>query len=289
MLSWRIHSALLSGREDELVEHLAGLGDSAQLVSGHWRELPRPLPCASAALALTTIQDARFVLQGKWEAVPGLYFDARKYDVSYWMPRIDEAIPVLNRRGLFVPAGTLATVPLPLWTQGFPGTNGLIFLRPDSGLKLFSGTVLDCHARKIRNWRDLAAVFHKVVGGVQKEALLCIAPGVRLKPLEWRFWIVDRKVVASTPYSWDKEDIPWQSPPAEALYLAQEVAANEWQPDIAYVVDVVQVAMGDEPFWVNEINAVSTSGLYGVPFDPLIGALREAAMREVAGELTITD
>src|SRR5690606_31966545 len=118
----------------------------------------------------------------------------------------------------------------------------------------------------------------------------------RLEATEWRFWIVGRTVVANASYSWEQEDVPWAPPPLEALQVAQAMAANSWQPDIAYVVDVVRESseditpggpIGSNGYFLNELNAASTSGLYNAPFSPLLTALREAVLGEVAGDLSV--
>lgn len=287
-MRWRIHTGLTAGREAEAAALLASLGDSVQWVTGRKPVDPEHASLENGALALTTIQDARSLL-GRWQATPGLYFDLRKYDVSYWLPRVADRIPVLNRGCVFTPLGLVPWIPTQFWTGHLPRSNGLLFVRPDSGLKLFPGFVLDCHARRVRNWYGVGDEIGKEVRLLSPESLICIASGYRLKSLEWRFWIVDRRVVASTPYSWEEGAAAWQEPPTEALQIAAEMAANRWQPDIAYVADVVQLADGDEPFYLNELNAASTSGLYGVPFAPLFEALRDAVTRELAGDLAVED
>ena len=292
MLTWRIHSGLIENRESEMENLLLSLGDRVQFVRGHWRDLPPALsPEAGEAggLALTTLQDACALPEKGWGSPRLLYFDRRKYDVSYWLPRISDGIPVLNRQMLFLPAGQISWIPVPLGASPFPLSNGLLFVRPDSALKPFPGIVLDCDHKKLRNWQDVAHEVARVVPGLAPEKLICIAPGRQLNRLEWRFWIVDRKVVAATPYSWEEGGESWEEPPAEAQRIAQEMATNAWQPDIAYVADVVQLATGDEPFYLNEINAASTSGFYSVPFEPLIAALRAAVQRELTGELSVED
>jgi hypothetical protein len=64
----------------------------------------------------------------------------------------------------------------------------------------------------------------------------------QLKDVEWRFWIVNREVVAYSPYSWQNE-ICWALAPNKVLKIAKLVAENPWQPDIAYVVDIVETPM----------------------------------------------
>lgn len=164
-----------------------------------------------------------------------------------------------------------------------------LFVRPDSGLKPFPGLVLDCQAQNLKTWADVASALAYDLRGQAPEKLVCLAPGYRLMPLEWRFWVVNRTVVASSPYSWEDGVVPWQAPPEAALKLAEAMAQNAWQPDIAYVVDVVQRQDGAAPFYINELNAASTSGLYSVPFDALLPALRAAVLAESSGELCLED
>ena len=106
----------------------------------------------------------------------------------------------------------------------------------------------------------------------------------QLKQIEWRFWIVNKQVVAWAPYCWE-EDIPWSLAPERMLSLAREVSQNPWQPDIAYVVDIVETERAD--VFVNEINAASTSGVYAVPIEDLLLALRNVAHLEISDELTL--
>lgn len=286
---WRIHCGLIGTREAELSDLLTNGGDTVQFVSGRRPELPiDPQSITGGALALTTIQDAK-LLAARWPVSPGLYFHPRKYDVSYWLPRTQRDIPALNRGAFFVPFGLVPSIAQSLWTSGIVLSDGLLFVRPDSGLKPFAGFVVDCNKPGVKNWQGVADEIAREVRHLAPETLICIATGRKLKPVEWRFWIVDRKVVASAPYSWDSGALLWRHPPYDALRCAEAMAQNPWQPDIAYVADVVQLDGGDEPFYLNEINAASTSGLYNVLAEPLFDALRSAVVRELAGEISIED
>lgn len=298
MFSWRIHSKLLDHkpRQAELQALLNNWGDTVQFVDGHWRNLPAPLPLETmdiAGLCLTTAQDARSLLQHGLPRGWQLYFDPHKYDVSHWLPRISAVIQTLNRGCLFVPFGLIGDLPLPLPGFGFPmADDGYLFVRPDSGLKSFPGFSFDC--RTFSSWHDVKQGLVTELRHVEPEKLVCLAPRRILDPLEWRFWVCNRQVVAGTPYSWADEQPAWMEPPAAAQKIAQQVAANPWQPDLAYVLDVVQLAtppMDDpwEGFRLNEINAASTSGLYAVPLQPLFTALRDVLARECAGELAVED
>lgn len=280
---WRIHEGLVPDRKTELDLLLRSFGDNVQWVRGGRRELAPPEQFgsrSSPALALTTIQDAR-ALDGTWEVTPGLYFHQRKYDVSYWLPRLAFDIPVLNRGCIFTPIGLLRWMP----SEIISGDH--LFLRPDSGLKTFPGLTFD-----VGRETPLLSLFNQLTAtykGLPPELMVCVARACRIHPIEWRFWIVDRKVVASTPYSWNDEAMVWKEPPYAATRVAMQMASNLWQPDVAYVCDVVEQVVDGVQFHLNELNALSTSGLYRVPFEPLISSLRSVVMREASGEVMLED
>lgn len=307
-ISWRVHRSLVEARESDLSTMIGHLGDTLQLVDGRVRDLPYDMPKQritivardghpsgvkqSTGLALTTIQDAQQLLRrgDGWNL--RLYFDSKKYHVSYWLARIDEQIPLLNRETIFCPAGNIAHLP-PALLDLLVGQSGELFVRPDSGLKPFTGfSVIGLSGTAaMRTWRTAARQIAVNVPNLEPERLLCLARAVPLHPVEWRFWIVDRQVVASSPYSWTEDARTWWAPPAGAESVARAMAANAWQPDIAYVIDVAQRLdrSGDDAFTLCEVNAASTSGVYAARFETLLPALRDAMMRENLGELSIEE
>jgi len=273
-MHWRLHTAIFGYEANAAATFLRGLGDTVQIVSGSTRDLPPveqvsvPMP----ALAITTLQDAAKNHTGP--GVPWLFFDARTYDVSVWMPRIASSIPVLNRGSVFLPFGMLQA-PCPALLS-WVGDDGDVFVRPDSGRKLFTGFMV-----KVAGDGSLDIGGEHQMRLVASDAMCLVAPAKKMDPIEWRFWIVDRKVVASTPYSWDTDPV-WAPAPESCHAVAQAMAGNPWQPDIAYVVDVVEHS-GQS--YLLEINAASTSGVYAAPLEPLLLALRDVAQREHAGEI----
>lgn len=277
-MHWRLHTAIFGYETNTAATFLRGLGDSVQIVSGSIRDLPpvEQVPVPMPALAITTLQDAAKNHTGP--SVPWLYFDARTYDVSYWMPRISSSIPVLNRSGVFLPFGMLQA-PCPALLS-WVGEECSVFIRPDSGRKLFTGFVA-----KVAAGGSLSIGHEHQTRLVAPDAMCLVAMAKNMASIEWRFWVVDRKVVASTPYSWDTEP-EWLPAPESCLAVAQAMAANPWQPDLAYVVDVVEHA--GQSFLL-EINAASTSGVYAAPLEPLLLALRDVAQREHAGEIARED
>jgi len=287
---WRLHESILRDRVQEVAEYLQGIGDRVQVVRGRYDSLagddaPRdPLPGEIGGIAITTIQEAKTGLQGRWKYPRMLFFDRESYHVSHWMPRIHLSVPVLNRRCLFVPIGMVQHL------EFVAQFGHSLFVRPNSGLKPFTGFPIDCRKENIKSWFRLAQYLDPArpdsyagIAGLDPSTMICISQHKELETTEWRFWIIDRKVVASTPYGWSGTGHPWQEPPPGALNIATQMANNKWQPDLAYVVDVVQTAE-DGLFWLNEINAASTSGWYSARLDDLIPALRHAVVQQTRDE-----
>lgn len=291
-MRWRLHSAIFSDSTKlaEAQDYLVKLGDSVQVVSGRRAELPPVDSCNEMSgpfLAITTLQDAKSLLNSG-NGVPGLYWDRIKYDVSYWMPRLEPHIPVLNRDGMFWPLGMLQSFNKLLVAVFGIGT--FVFIKPDQGNKAFTGFITEV----TNSGLDLTTQHQ--LKHLSPETMCFVAPAVTLSNREWRFWVANRNVVAWSPYSWDGPEEPWTPVPANVLQVAENMARNPWQPDISYVVDVALVSTSnkldpngaEEPFLL-ELNAASTSGIYNVPIPVLLGALRDVAYRELAGELAISD
>ena len=190
---------------------------------------------------------------------------------------MDTSTPVLNREGIWVPYGMLINLSKEL-LRSLQSHDRKIFIKPDKGHKSFTGLSFftERFHEEIRE--------HTGYLNLDPHVMCFLARHQQLKEIEWRFWIVNKQVVAWAPYSWEGE-IPWSLAHERMLSLAREVALNSWQPDLAYVVDIVETKTGS--VFVNEINAASTSGVYSVPIEDLLSALRDVAHLEFSGELTL--
>ena len=276
---WRLHTAIFGDQLQEAYNYLMSQGDHVQVVTGSSltvETVPEIQP--QAALAITTLQDARSqsgCFRG--HCSPWLFYDDVNYSVSSWLPRLDRSISVLNREGIWVPYGMLCNLSKDL-LRSLQSYDRKIFIKPDKGHKSFTG------------FSVFTERFHEEIRenigylNLDPHVMCFLARHPQLKEIEWRFWIVNRVVVAYAPYSWE-EDIPWTLAPEGIHLLAHKMAKNSWQPDLAYVVDVVETKRGY--VFVNEINAASTSGVYSAPITDLLSALRNVAHLEFAGELTL--
>lgn len=262
---WRLHQAIFKDRIIEAKEYLSKYPDIVQVIQGHVWSADNPLVAEyMPALALTTIQDIRNIQTYKY--TPWFFYHNTNYSVSYWMSYLPN-IDFLNKQSMFIPCGLLKTFNKDILSS--TSNEGKIFIRPNSGNKLFAGCVIELE--------DFEHEVNMIINKLSPENMVVISPYKKLHPVEWRFWIVNNHVIAYTPYSWE-EDLEWKPAPFDALVLAHHVALSGFQIDATYVVDIVSDV--NNKFYINEINATSTSGVYNVPFDKFFHPLRELSLQE---------
>jgi hypothetical protein len=262
---WRIHQAIFRDKLDEALNILDG--DIVQIVNGNILSLPVPFKSPDKpALALTTLQDARQIMSHT-RLTPWLFYNYNDYCVSYWMSNLSDDLPILNKHCMFIPSGLLLSINSRLLHS--LTNQHKVFIRPNSGNKAFTG-----YSIHVDNW-DYEA--HIINEKTNLETMLMISHHIDLSPIEWRCWIVNKQIVAYSPYSWE-EDIKWFKAPDQVLELATKVATSKFQVDVTYVLDIVSDLNNN--YYINEINATSTSGIYDVPLVELLPALRTLSQQE---------
>jgi len=150
-------------------------------------------------------------------------------------------------------------------------SGGCLFIKPNQNLKLFTGKVVS--RKGFDEFRRVEQDCYDVPGDC-----LCVVAKPYAISGEWRFVIADGKVVTGSRYRKDgkqslgraiHKDVPWM--------LAEELACDPWQPDVAYVVDIAQ--SGDE-YGLLEIGAVNSAGLYHCDPKAVVDAISFLAERE---------
>lgn len=145
-------------------------------------------------------------------------------------------------------------------------TNSL-FVRPNSGFKTFTGTTI------------LESRFEEEVNSLSKltsvtdETKILIGP-TRSILAEFRFVIVDRKIVAYSPYSWD-ETVLRNEPMLETIGLV-ELACRTWVPDGCFVIDMAELPRGE--VGIVEYNSFASAGLYKCDLYDVVKAVSAKAM-----------
>ena len=153
------------------------------------------------------------------------------------------------------------------------GSNQL-FVRPVSDRKPFAGqTVISGeYAHKLN-------LIHS--GSSVTGETLCVVAKSKRVYAEFRFFIVDRKIITHTSYGGfagtnNIEFGPDIVKPAEDL--ARVVAEMEWQPDAAYTCDVTVDYTGEAS--IIELNSLSTAGVYNADVNKLMEAVHSQVLRD---------
>jgi hypothetical protein len=128
------------------------------------------------------------------------------------------------------------------------------FVRPNTGDKAFTGSVISCNTSK----HDLRrCIFEGMMDG-----LILLAPTQKIEE-EYRFVIIDGKVITGSIYKirkWDHLEFAEKEIKRGAVMeYAQDIVDDHWQPCKAYTMDV---CLAGGKFKVVELNSFSHTGLH---------------------------
>lgn len=274
---WRLHKAIFGDRIIIAKNIIENFGDEIQIVEGTPSQLANVPPNTNGvSLAMTTLQDAQRLMRKDYPGSPWLLFNNTQYEVSYWLPRIDRNIPVLNRNSIFLPYNSLLYATEKM-IKGVANNEGKLFIKPNTGNKIFTGFTIE-YSNKFKETVENQLMFSKP----ELETLCVVAPYNEIEETEWRFWIAERKIIAYSPYAWESEPEFFEAP-KEILEIAEKMTQNNWQPDCAYVVDFCITK--NKEVMLLEINAASTSGVYSAKLEDLLIGLRKTSIREYNSEI----
>jgi hypothetical protein len=207
---------------------------------------------------------SQLVRETNW--IPGAYNNSPGFDCTSYYPHIGHYL--LTEKYAMLPYGDLQRQKVSLY-QAY-GQSDTIFIRPNSGGKVFTGqTVSYEHFDK-----DVSRLgFYDVA----PSELVVVSPPRNVVD-EWRFIVVDKKVIAGSQYRKDntKNVSPEVSPQARAL--ADEVAAGPYQPARAWSLDICRTI--HDNFYLLEIGCVSCAGWYACDPEPIIREISRVAGEE---------
>lgn len=208
---------------------------------------------------------------------PGAYYSRERFRCSFYMPKL----PISwlgNAEGVYVPFAEFRRR-----TEQFYRMFGVsrLFIRPDSGKKVFTGLTLD------RDNTDQELNSLMQLTSVTGETMIMVTPAKTIKA-EYRFYIVRGQVITASRYMVDGEPRTGTDIDPQCLALAEEVASRRWQIELAYTCDI---GLFDEPDGLQakivELNAFSTSGLYVCDSIALFKAVAAVALAEHNGDVSI--
>jgi hypothetical protein len=270
-VNWLIDADQFDGYRDDLVACIRSLGHEVRFV--HTPSPPYRWEDEGCSYRRAFPKDACVVTHGDIELVtrvrreklwkPGAFATIEKFACSSyyrWFGRF-----ILNQDHVMLPFGELDRKRDYLFDKF--GTDNRIFIRPDSPLKFFTGQV----ATRDTFDADLEFMaFHEFP--TSSIVIFSSAKSIRA---EWRFVVANRKIVAGCQYKSDGQlDLQPHYEPA-AFDLAGTIAAEEYQPDHVWVMDICQTDANN--LHLLEIGGFSFSDLYLCDKLSIVKAVSEAA------------
>jgi len=229
-------------------------------------------------------------LQRKLPWVPGVYLNEKTFECTTYYPKLGNLLLHYDDF-IMLPYGSLYDKEDML----FKMFGDKLFIRPNSGTKEFTGFVTSPHRFEERV--KLAGFYD-----VEPELLVLVSKAFDLER-EWRFVIVDGKVISGSLYRyWGEladdhksvdyvishsskmhkelhEVAAWRKDWENAAWDIAQKAADKWQHDQrAWTIDVCQTKEGEVK--VLEIGCFSCAGMYDNNLRRVISAVSKAALAE---------
>ena len=158
---------------------------------------------------------------------------------------------------------------------GHYGKDAIIFIRPDSGEKLFQAGLLDI--------LDLAR-FHESNQDIEHELVLVSTP----KNIKWegRFIVSkEREIIASSTYRFQGNITQIPSVPEETTKFCKKLLNTvPYYPDSVFCIDLCQD--NDNECWLLEITSFSSAGLYASDKTAIVKRVSEIAEKEFSSWIT---
>lgn len=203
---------------------------------------------------------------------PGMWYNAVTFRPSIWGKKLDYIW--LNKEGIFVQLKHYETI------KRYFAENGIVFMRPDSDLKLFDGGVFDFY--EFESWYKRLEINIETgtYKNLSKDTVVLLSPKKNIIR-EWRYVIIDKEVVAWSLYkangSLFTSSDPLHNNPYAAC-IANHIAKKDWQLSKAYVVDICETENHD--IHMIELNTFNASGFYDCDIMSIIYHASQLAEKE---------
>lgn len=193
----------------------------------------------------------RLAMQRGWT---GLCFDPETFRVDCWNRNRDDMLNQHVRQ---------MSVRECMAAMEHEADDSVWFVRPLHDLKHFDGTVTV--AREIRRWMSSVDSGNFSFDG---DTEVIIAPPQKIHA-EWRYFIVDGKVVDGSSYRIAGQRMA-NAVARPELYEQAQALADGWLPHRTCVMDVAQT---DDGLKVIEFNTFNSSGFYAHDIDKIVAAV----------------
>lgn len=284
-LNWLLDMDFYEGEQE-------GLRDAITAEGMEWKELTRrayymdrfdAFPKEERTFFVGTIQVAQTIKR----AAPHIevLLDEEAMRCASYYPLL--APYLLNDKYVMVPIGELCRL-RPWLQEMFPSG---VFLRPDSGSKLFSGCVMEDDQEAFDKWYRFTTYGMDDGSSAVKPWDLVVAAAA-FDPTqirsETRFFVIDYEVVAWSKYKDGSVSVLSADVSPEDIAYAREVVASVKSYDKrrryrkGFVLDTCTFGLDPAKLsrFVVEINSVSCSGMYACDRGQIVRAVRNVLQAE---------
>ena len=160
------------------------------------------------------------------------------------------------------------------------GSEKLLFIRPDDDSKSFAGEVKQF--AEIREWYDrLEGVSNTQLS---KESKIIVSEPYNIQ-YEWRLWIVDKKVVASSKYREYFNLSKESGCPPEVVVFA-EARCREYTPHNVFVMDI---CLCGDSYYIIECGCMNGAGFYKADIATIVKYVSEYFGEACSGLLQVSE
>jgi len=201
-----------------------------------------------------SLEMARRVRLGNFNV--GLFCTIDNYKCSNYYSKYNRCL--LNSNYVMFPFGDLINKK-DFINNIFKDNNGF-FIRPDSGEKIFTGytTTIDVF--------DIDLDECKKNNNVKDSDIVLVSPYQKIFR-EWRFFVSYKEILSSCIYKSSFYKVREEDQASKAAYELVEFLREVYSPDEFFVMDIAETK---DNFFLLEINAFSTSGIYDCSTEVII-------------------
>jgi hypothetical protein len=192
---------------------------------------------------------AKVACDRKW--TPGSFIN-EDFHYSRWQAHLGRHL--LNSHGIVTRFGEAA----PPWNE--------FFVRPCEDTKTFSGAVMG--AEEFLEWKHKVLDLHETYTTLDAQTQIVMSPVQEINR-EYRFFVVDGKVVTGSLYRMGRTVVSRQDIDPDVLAFAQRMVGL-WEPARAFVLDVAVTPAG---LRVIEINNINSAGFYACDVSKIVQAV----------------
>ena len=203
--------------------------------------------------------NAASVINKKFNFWPGVIGNFDLYDCCNYYPYFHKNL--LNSNCAMLTFSDLIKKKKNLFSKF--GVNNRIFIRPNSGMKSFTGNLV--------TWDEYEKMIDcgfQCYNEIPADSIVLVSKPKTIKK-EWRFVVSGTEVIGGSQYRINGRFKESSEVDLEAIEFVKNILLNTtYSPDIVWVMDICK--LDNEKLYVLEVGAFSCSGLYKINLEKLI-------------------